>query len=107
MSTYLVATYGCFGVIGAAFFGFGVGVATERGQGWMLAKRVSPMPIGAYFAAKIFMSLVFGSIIVAALNVLAQFAFMSVYPAWSWMVIIVNGLIIYGLAVHGDEVAEF
>jgi hypothetical protein len=46
-------------------------------------------------------------IIVAALSVLAQFAFMSVYPAWSWMVIIVNGLIIYGLAVHGDEVAEF
>ena len=45
-------------------------------------------------------------IIAAALNLLAQFAFMSVYPAWSWIVIILNGLIIYGLAVHGDEVAE-
>jgi len=45
-------------------------------------------------------------IIGAALNLLAQFAFMSVYPAWSWVVIIINGLIIYGLSVHGDEVAE-
>ncbi len=43
----------------------------------------------------------------AGLNVLAQFAFMSVYPAWSWFIIAVNGLIIYGLAVHGDEVAEW
>src|SRR4051794_24043522 len=35
MASYLLATYGAFGVIGASLFGFGVGVATERGQGWM------------------------------------------------------------------------
>ena len=46
-------------------------------------------------------------IIVASLNLLAQFAFMSVYPTWSWLVIILDGLIIYGISVHGDEVAEF
>lgn len=45
-------------------------------------------------------------IIGASLNILAQMAFMSIYPAWSWVVLIINGLIIYGLAVHGDEVAE-
>jgi ABC-2 type transport system permease protein len=67
MSTYLLATYGAFGVIGASLFGFGVGVAVERGQGWMLLKRASPMPIGAYFAAKIFMSLLFSAAIVALL----------------------------------------
>ena len=39
MSTYLIATYGAFGVIGASLFGFGVGVAIERGQGWLLLKR--------------------------------------------------------------------
>src|SRR5688500_3022950 len=44
MATYLVATYGAFGVIGAALFGFGVGVAVERGQGWLVLKRASPMP---------------------------------------------------------------
>lgn len=70
MATYLLATYGCFGIIGAALFGFGVGVATERGQGWMLVKRASPMPLGAYFTAKIFMSMLFGTIIVALLCVL-------------------------------------
>ena len=45
-------------------------------------------------------------IVVAGLNIVGQFTFMSVYPAWSWAVIIIIGLIIYGLAVHGDEVAE-
>ena len=43
-TTYMMATYGTFGVIGAALFGFGVSVALERGQGWMRLKRVSPMP---------------------------------------------------------------
>ena len=43
----------------------------------------------------------------AALNLMAQMSFMSLYPQWSWMLIIINGLIIYALAVHGDEVASF
>jgi len=70
MATYLVATYGAFGVIGASLFGFGVGVAVERGQGWMLLKRASPMPPGAYFAAKIAMSMLFGSLIITMLYLL-------------------------------------
>ena len=70
MATYLLATYGAFGVIGAALFGFGVGVAVERGQGWMLLKRASPMPPSAYFTAKIFMALVFGGVIVGLLYAL-------------------------------------
>ena len=45
-------------------------------------------------------------IICASLNALAQMSFMSVYPAWSWFIIAINALIIYGLTVHGDEVAE-
>jgi uncharacterized membrane protein len=46
-------------------------------------------------------------IIWASLNIIAQMSFMSVYPGWSWLLIIVNGLVVYALAVHGDEVAEF
>ncbi len=45
-------------------------------------------------------------ITIAALNMLTQFAFMSLYPAWSWFVIIVDAVIIYGLAVHGDEIGD-
>lgn len=46
-------------------------------------------------------------IIAASLNAIAQFAFMSLYPSWAWVNLVINGLIIYGLAVHGDEVAEW
>ena len=45
-------------------------------------------------------------IIGASLNVLAQMSFMSVYPSWAWFIIAIDALIIYGLSVHGDEVAE-
>lgn len=67
MAAYLLATYGSFGVMGAALFGFGVGVAVERGQGWMLLKRASPMPPAAYFTSKIVMSCLFGLTIVLLL----------------------------------------
>lgn len=70
MATYLLATYGAFGVIGAALFSFGVGVAIERGQGWMLLKRASPMPVSVYFAAKMVMSLGMSALVVAVLLVL-------------------------------------
>lgn len=66
-AAYMLATYGCFGMIGSALFGFGVGVATERGQGWMLLKRASPMPPAAYFVAKLGMALVFGALTIVAL----------------------------------------
>ena len=45
-------------------------------------------------------------IIGASIGILSQMAFLSIYPAWSWLIIIINGLIIYGLTVHGDEVAD-
>lgn len=73
MAKYLVATYGAFGVMGAALFAFGVGVAIERGQGWLEVKRTTPMPIGAYFVAKIAMSMIFGAIIIILLFITSQF----------------------------------
>lgn len=70
-TAYLLATYGVFGVIGPALFGFGVGLALERQSGWLELKRVSPMPIGAYFFSKIAMSLLFGLIVVILLSIAA------------------------------------
>ena len=67
MSSYLIATYGCFGVIGASLFGFGVTVAIERGQGWMELKRTTPMPVSAYFVAKLALAMIFSSFIVIGL----------------------------------------
>jgi ABC-2 type transport system permease protein len=70
MATYLIASYGAFGVIGASLFGFGVHVATERGQGWLQVKRSTPMPISAYFFAKLAMALLFSATIAISLFIL-------------------------------------
>jgi ABC-2 type transport system permease protein len=68
LAEYLIASYGAFGVVGAAMFGFGVGIAAERAQGWLLLKRVSPMPPAALVLAKVAMSAVFGLIIIALMG---------------------------------------
>jgi len=70
MGTYLLATYATFGVMGASLFGFAVGVAMERGYGWLQVKRASPMPPLAYLIAKTVMSTIFSAILVTALYVL-------------------------------------
>jgi ABC-2 type transport system permease protein len=65
--TYLIATYGTFGVMGASLFGTAAGLASDRGLGWLQVKRASPMPPFAYFVAKVAVSMVFSTIIVLAL----------------------------------------
>ena len=90
MATYLVATYGAFGVIGAALFGFGVGVAVERGQGWLVLKRASPMPPLAFFVAKLFVCTVFAATIVALLITLAVTAGGVRLALSAWMVMSVT-----------------
>lgn len=70
MPAYLLASYGTFGVVGAALFGMGVGVAAERGQGWLLVKRATPMPPLAYFGGKVVMSTALGGAIALLLAVL-------------------------------------
>jgi ABC-2 type transport system permease protein len=66
-ATYVLATMGCFGVMAVALFGFGVSLAMERGQGWLQVKRASPMPVAAYFLAKLFAAVVFSTVIMLLL----------------------------------------
>jgi ABC-2 type transport system permease protein len=68
--TYLIATYGTFGVMGASLFGTAAGLASDRGLGWLQVKRASPMPPFAYFTAKVITSLVFSTVIVLVLFLL-------------------------------------
>ena len=72
--TYLIATYGTFGVMGASLFGTAAGLASDRGLGWLQVKRASPMPPFAYFIAKVVVSMIFSGIVVLAL-ILLGFAF--------------------------------
>ena len=67
IATYLLAGYSAFGVVGAALFGVGVGLATERAAGWLDLKRSSPMPPAAYLLAKCATAVVFGLVICALL----------------------------------------
>src|SRR5215471_14201064 len=68
--TFLIATYGTFGVMGASLFGTAAGLASDRGLGWLEVKRASPMPPFAYFAAKVTTSFIFSTIIVLILFLL-------------------------------------
>src|SRR5271154_2210258 len=67
IATYLVATYGAFGVMGASLFGTAGALAAERGLGWLQVKRASPMPPFAYFVAKIVKSMIFSFAVVLTL----------------------------------------
>lgn len=99
MATYLLATYGAFGVIGASLFGFGVGVAIERGQGWLTLKRATPMPPMAYFTAKLAMAALFSGIIIVLLFGMGAGFGGVTFPAATWtrlFVVLVLGAIPFG-----------
>ncbi|MES2392881.1 MAG: ABC transporter permease [Acidobacteriota bacterium] len=64
---YLLASYAVFGVVGAALFGIGVGLAGDLSAGWLELKRASPMPPLAYLLAKCITAMAFGTIILLCL----------------------------------------
>lgn len=68
---YLLATYGVFGVMGAAMFGFGVTIATDRERGYLRLRRALPGPPGAMLLAKIAMAMLFAAMISLLLGTLA------------------------------------
>jgi ABC-2 type transport system permease protein len=71
--------------MGAAIYAFGVGVAVERGLGWMQVKRASPMPQAAYFVAKAAVSLAFGAIVVMLLFTLGAVFGGVRMPVMQWL----------------------
>jgi ABC-2 type transport system permease protein len=74
VAKYLLGGYAVFGSLGAAIFGIGVGVALDRGAGWLELKQASPMPPLAYVLSKCSMAVVFSLIIVSILTLLGVFA---------------------------------
>ncbi len=105
VATYYLVSYGTFGVIGAALFGFGAGVAAERGQGWMRLKQASPMPPLAYFVAKIFLAAMFSTIIFLLLWVLGflfgevRLGFLQILSLWGILVFGTLPFAAIGLAI--------
>src|ERR1700691_3306649 len=70
IATYLIPSYGTFGVMGASLFGTASGLAAERGLGWLQVKRASPMPPFAYFTAKVAIGMIFSAVVVLLLLLL-------------------------------------
>ena len=64
----MLGGYACFGLIGAALFGIGVGLSSELNSGWLELKRASPMPVMAYLFAKCASAVAFGILIVSVLS---------------------------------------
>lgn len=88
---YLLATYGVFGVMGAAMFGFGVTVAMERTQGWLRLQRAMPVPPGAYLAAKMGMAMLFALIIsLCLLGLAVSMAGVEISALQALQLIVVN-----------------
>lgn len=71
LAVYLVPTYGAFGVIGTALFGFGVGLAVARESGEMRLKEVTPLSPWMMLAAKMVSALWFSSLVLLELFVLS------------------------------------
>ena len=71
IAKYMLGGYACFGLIGAALFGIGAGLAGEIAAGWLELKRASPMPASAYLFAKCASGVAFGIIIVSLLTLIA------------------------------------
>lgn len=69
-----LAGYGVFAATGPALFGFGAGVAVEREQGLIELKRVSPMPAGAYVAAKLAAAVTITALALALIDLLSIIA---------------------------------
>jgi ABC-2 type transport system permease protein len=85
IASYAIATYGAFGIIGSTLFSFGVGIAVERGLGWLEVKRASPMPMSAYFFAKGVVAMVFGAVVILMLFALgAAFGHVRMAPT-EWL----------------------
>jgi len=77
----MLGGYACFGMVGAALFGVGVGLAFDRSLGWLELKRASPMPPMAYLFAKCLTAIAFGLIIVTILMAIGTiFAGVSLAP---------------------------
>lgn len=70
-SAYMLVSYGVFGIMGPALFGFGVAMAMDRELGLLRLKRAMPVPPGAVLSARILMAMMFGLIITVMLMAVA------------------------------------
>lgn len=86
---YMLVSYACFGMMGPALFNFATAVASDRAQGWLTLKRVTPMPLAAYIVAKFFSSVVFAACIALMLFITAALFARVELATWQWLTLFI------------------
>lgn len=71
--TTMLATFGTFAVLAVALTNPGISVAADRERGWLLAKRVSAVPIGLTLTAKVVAALPYAAGVLLAMTATAAF----------------------------------
>lgn len=89
-SLYALGGLGSFGVMTPGLFGFGVGFAMDRGLGWLLVKRASPMPPTAYLLAKVAMAMLFALLVTLLLFCMAGFLAHVRLERSQWLILAVT-----------------
>ncbi|MDO6694822.1 ABC transporter permease [Aliiglaciecola sp. 3_MG-2023] len=89
-SAHLLATYGVFAVMGPAIFGFGISVANERDKGWLDLKLAAPSQGFSYIGAKVFSTLLFSSISLIIIYLVAGFGAGVELPQSTWAMMLVS-----------------
>ena len=82
--TYMLATYGVFGILGPSLFGFGVGLAQDRDTGALLLKRTTPMPAVAFLFARVAMAAIFGAVVLLGLFLMGAYLGGVELYRWQW-----------------------
>ncbi|WP_395344834.1 ABC transporter permease [Ningiella sp. W23] len=104
-AAYMLATYGIFAVMGPAIFGFGISVANERDKGWLSLKRAAPSRGMNYIAAKVCSTMIFASISLAVVYLVAGFAAGVTLPTKTWALLLMVHIaaifpfILFGLTI--------
>jgi len=80
----LFAGISAFGVMGPGMFGFGIAIALERDQGVLALKRALPMPPAAYLFGKMFMAMLFATIVMITLVIAGTLSHAPI-TAWQYL----------------------
>jgi ABC-2 type transport system permease protein len=87
-----VASFVGFGILGVAFFQFGVGVALDRISPWEQYLRTLPVPVRTRFAARVFSALVFAVASGVLVAVVAVLTTPVSLPAQRWALLAATAL---------------
>ncbi|HRQ63667.1 MAG TPA: ABC transporter permease [Xanthomonadaceae bacterium] len=90
MPTWLLATYGVFGIIAPALFGFGIMVATEKGEGWLRLKRAAPVSPLVPLLARVAMAMLFAFLVFVLLASLGALFGGVRMPRADWILLAVT-----------------